>query len=161
MKQRINITEKGQSAISSMYGLGKYLAKSTLEKPLIDLIDFRVSQLNGCAYCLDMHAKDLRAGGESEQRLYVLSAWREAPFYTDRERSALAWSEALTELKGTVPDEIYNEAIKYFSDQELIDLTIAVISINGWNRINLAFGAAVGTYTPGQWKEKSFELIKN
>jgi AhpD family alkylhydroperoxidase len=162
METRINFLEKGQRAISAMYGLGKYLAKSTIEKPLLELIDFRVSPLNGCAYCLDMHSKDLRAGGETEQRLYVLSAWRDAPFYSERERAALAWAEALTKINHGVPDEVYAEAEKRFSEQELIDLAMAVIAINGWNRINIAFGAPVGMYTPGQWKEeKSFETIKN
>jgi AhpD family alkylhydroperoxidase len=161
MEQRINFVEAGPRALQALYGLGKYLAKSQVEKRLIDLIDFRVSQMNGCAYCLDMHSKDLRAEGESEQRLYVLNAWREAPFYSNRERAALAWAEALTDLNGAVPDEIYNEARKYFSETELVDITMAVVAINCWNRINLAFGAAVGTYTPGQWKQESFETIKN
>lgn len=155
MEPRINIREKGQRAMNALYGLGKYLAKSPINRSLFNLIDFRVSQINGCAFCLDMHSKDLRAEGETEQRLYVLSAWREAPsFYTDKERAALAWAEALTELKSTiVPDEIYDEARKYFSEAELIDLTIAVITINGWNRMNIAFGAPVGTYQAGQFSQ--------
>ena len=161
MEQRINIVETGPRALQALHGLGKYLGKSQIEKSLIDLINFRVSQINGCAYCLDMHSKDLRAEGESEQRLYVLNAWREAPFYSDRERAALAWAEALTNLNGAVPDEIYNQAQKYFSETELIDITMVVVAINCWNRINLAFGAPVGTYTPGQWKQESFETIKN
>lgn len=138
--------------MGALYGLGRYLAKSPIEQPLLDLIYFRVSQINGCAFCLDMHSKDLRANGESEQRLYLLDAWREAPFYTDKERSALAWAEALTKIKsGIVPDEIYEEARKHFSETELIDLTIAVITINSYNRINIAFGAPVGTYQVGQY----------
>lgn len=161
MKQRINFVETGQRALKALYGLGNYLAKSPVEKSLIDLITFRISQINGCAYCLDMHSKDLRAEGESEQRLYVLNAWREAPFYSNKERAALAWAESLTDLNGAVPDEIYNEAKKYFSDAELVDITMAVIAINCWNRINLAFGAPVGTYTPGQWNQEFFETIKN
>lgn len=161
MEQRINIVETGSRALQALYGLGKYLEKSQIEKSLIDFINLRVSQINGCAYCLDMHSKDLRAEGESEQRLYVLNAWREAPFYSDRERAALAWAEALTNLNGAVPDEIYNEAKKYFSESELIDITMVVVAINCWNRINLAFGSPVGTYTPGQWKQESFETIKN
>jgi AhpD family alkylhydroperoxidase len=152
MEQRINIHEKGSQAMSALYGLGKYLAKSPVEQSLLNLVYFRVSQINGCAFCLDMHAKDLRAKGETEQRLYVLNAWREAPFYTDKERAALAWAEALTKIKtGIVPDEVYNEASKQFSETELIDLTLAVITINGYNRINIAFGAAVGTYQVGQY----------
>ena len=152
MEQRINIHEKGSQAMNALYGLGKYLAKSPVEQSLLNLVYFRVSQINGCAFCLDMHAKDLRAKGETEQRLYVLNAWREAPFYTDKERAALAWAEALTKIKtGIVPDEVYNEASKQFSETELIDLTLAVITINGYNRINIAFGAAVGTYQVGQY----------
>ncbi|WP_183559955.1 carboxymuconolactone decarboxylase family protein [Mucilaginibacter sp. SP1R1] len=152
MEQRINVFEKGQGAMRALYGLGTYLAKSPVEQSLLHLIYFRVSQINGCAYCLDMHSKDLRAGGESEHRLYVLNAWREAPFYSDRERAGLAWAEALTKISGgQVPDEIYNEARNQFTEQELIDLTLAIITINGYNRVNIAFPAPaiVGTYTPG------------
>jgi len=152
MEQRINFTQKGQYAMSALYGLGKYLAKSALDQSLLDLIYFRVSQINGCAFCLDMHSKDLRAKGETEQRLFVLDAWREAPFYTDKERSALAWAESLTKIAGgLVPEEIYIEARKHFSETELIDLTIAVITINSYNRMNIAFGAPVGTYQVGQY----------
>ena len=140
MEQRINAYEKGQGALKALYGLGIYLAKSPIEQSLLNLIYFRVSQINGCAYCLDMHSKDLRVKGETEQRLYVLDAWREAPFYTERERAALAWAEAVTKIKeGHVPDEIYEEAREQFSEEELIDLTMAVIAINSYNRINIAF----------------------
>ena len=152
MEQRINLNQKGHQALSALYGLGKYLAKSGLDQSLLDLIYFRVSQINGCAFCLDMHSKDLLAQGETEQRLFVLDAWREAPFYTDKERSALAWAESLTKIAGgLVPKEIYIEARRHFSETELIDLTIAVITINGYNRINIAFGAPVGTYQVGQF----------
>ena len=127
MKQRIDLLEKGQKVIKALGGLSVYLAKSSLEPQLINLIDFRVSQINGCAYCLDMHSKDLRAAGETEQRLYTIAAWREAPFYSERERAALAWAEAVTRLKdGNVPDEVYEEARRQFSEEELIDLTVAV-----------------------------------
>jgi len=152
MKPRINVVEKGMPAMRALYGLGAYLSKSPVERGLLELVYYRVSQINGCAYCLDMHTKDLREAGETEQRLYVLPAWREAPFYTDRERAALAWAEALTRLNGhAVPDDIYEAALAQFSEEELIDLTLAVITINGYNRINLAFPnmAAVGTYRPG------------
>src|SRR5512147_810417 len=126
MEQRINYNAKAREALSALYSLPKYLAKSPLEESLLNLIYFRVSQINGCAFCLDMHSKDLMAKGESDQRLFVLDAWREAPFYTDRERAALAWAEALTKIKsGLVPDEIYNEARNHFSEDELIDLTFA------------------------------------
>ena len=154
MTQRIKFTETGKEAMSSLYPLNKYLSKSSVEKHLLDLIYFRVSQINGCAFCLDMHSKDLRAMGESEQRLYLLSAWREAPFYSNRERAALAWAEALTKLEsGLVPDEIYEEARKNFSEKELVDLTLAVTTINTYNRINIAFGADVGSYKVGQFDQ--------
>lgn len=151
MEQRINVFEKGQSAMRAMYGLGMYLAKSTVEQPLLNLIYFRVSQINGCAYCLDMHSKDLRAKGETEQRLYMLNAWREAPMYTERERAALAWAEALTQIKGgQVADAIYEEVKQQFSEAEIVDLTLAVITINGYNRINIAFRPPAGTYKVGE-----------
>jgi AhpD family alkylhydroperoxidase len=151
LEQRISAYDKGHGAMKSLYGLGAYLAKSPLETPLLDLIYFRVSQINGCAYCLDMHSKDLRAIGETEQRLYVLEAWREAPFYTERERAALAWAEAVTMVtEGHVPDEIYEKAREQFSEEELIDLTVAVITINSYNRLNIAFRIPAGTYQPGQ-----------
>lgn len=153
MEPRINIQEKGQQAMSALYGFGKHLSKSELEKKLLHLVYYRVSQINGCAFCLDMHSKDLLAIGENIQRLLVLDAWREAPFYTDKERAALAWAEALTSIKSSlVPDEIYQQAIAQFSETELMDLTIGVIAINSYNRVNIAFGAAVGTYQVGQYK---------
>jgi AhpD family alkylhydroperoxidase len=149
MEQRINAFEKGQNAMRAVFGLGIYLSKSPVEESLRNLIYFRVSQINGCAFCLDMHSKDLRAAGESEQRLYMLEAWRDTPFYTDRERAALAWTEAVTKITGgKVPDEIYEEALRQFSDEELIDLTIAVITINSYNRINIAFCTPAGGYQP-------------
>jgi len=149
MEKRLNLLEKGSEALKPLFGLTTYIKKSTIDVKLRELMDFRVSQINRCAYCLDMHSKDARAQGETEQRLYGLSAWREAPYYTPRERTALAWAEALTEVH--VPDEIYAEAKREFSDQELIDLTIIVTSINTWNRINHAFPNAVGTYLVGQF----------
>ena len=155
MEQRINAYEKGRNAMKAMYGLGLYLAKSSIESRyagLLNLIYFRVSQINGCAYCLDMHSKDLRVAGETEQRLYVLDAWREAPLYTERERAALAWAEAVTKLtEGNVPDEVYSAARKQFTEEELIDLTMGVITINCYNRINIAFRTTAGDYQPGQY----------
>lgn len=153
MTQRINQQENVQPALKALTPLGAYLAKSTLGQPLLNLIYFRVSQLNGCSFCLDMHSKDLRAGGETEQRLYVLDGWREAPFYTPRERAALAWAESLTRPNGIVPDDIYKEAQGQFSEKELIELTLGVIAINSYNRLNLAFPnpTNVGTYQPGQF----------
>ena len=153
MKQRIDLLEKGQKVIKALGALSVYLAKSSLEPQLINLIDFRVSQINGCAYCLDMHSKDLRAAGETEQRLYTIAAWREAPFYSERERAALAWAEAVTRLNdGNVPDDVYEEARRQFSEEELIDLTVAVTTINTYNRINIAFKTPAGDYQPGQWE---------
>ena len=151
MKQRLKLTENAQDAMTAMLGLETYLAKSSLEKNLLHLLKFRVSQINGCAYCLDMHSKDLRHAGESEQRLYCLEAWRETPFYTGRERAALAWAESVTLVaESHVPDEVYEEARKEFSETELIDLTMAVVAINGWNRLCVAFRTEPGTYQPAQ-----------
>jgi AhpD family alkylhydroperoxidase len=151
MKQRMNFFEKGFKAIKPLFSLGAYLSRSTVEQSLLDLLAFRVSQINGCAYCLDMHSKDLRAHGETEQRLHMLDAWREAPLYTDRERAALAWAEAVTKLeKNNVPDDVYEEASQQFSEEELTDLTMAVIGINSWNRLNIAFRTPAGDYSPGQ-----------
>jgi AhpD family alkylhydroperoxidase len=134
-----------------LYGFSAYLSKSSVERPLLNLIYFRVSQINGCAYCLDMHSKDLRAEGESEQRLHVLDAWRHAPLYSDRERAALAWAEAVTRItNGDVADEVYEEAKKQFSDEELIDLTLAVVAINSYNRVNIAFRIPGGSYKVGE-----------
>jgi AhpD family alkylhydroperoxidase len=152
MEQRINFFEKGQDAIKALHGLNAYLTKSQIEKPVLDLMYFRVSQINGCAYCLDMHSKDLRAAGETEQRLHVLAAWREAPFYSDRERAALAWAEAVTKISGAdVPDDVYYQAKGQFSEEELIELTLAVIAINSYNRVNVSFRTVAGSYQVGQF----------
>jgi AhpD family alkylhydroperoxidase len=149
MKSRLKYEEVGKGALKAMYGLEVYLRHCGLEPSLLHLLKFRVSQINGCAYCLDMHSKDLRAAGESEQRLYVLDAWREAPFYTERERAALAWAEALTLItEGHVPDEVYEQARAQFSEEELVNLSLAVVTINGWNRLSIAFRTEAGTYQP-------------
>jgi AhpD family alkylhydroperoxidase len=148
MEHRMNFFEKGMPAIKPLFGLGAYLAKSSIETPLRELVEFRLSQINGCAYCLDMHSKDLRADGETEQRLYMLSAWREASQYSDRERAALDWAEAVNALD--VPQSVYEHALTQFSDQELIDLTMVVISIGSFNRINVAFRTPAGSYVVGQ-----------
>jgi len=133
----------------AMAGLEAYLHESGLEVPLLHLIKLRASQINGCAYCIDMHWKDLRAIGENEQRLYSLDAWREGPFYTDRERAALAWTEAVTRVTdGHVSDEVYKEVRPHFNDKELADLTLAVATINAWNRLAIASRAVPGTYQP-------------
>jgi AhpD family alkylhydroperoxidase len=152
MSGRINAFETGKGAFKALFGVSAYLNKSSLEKNLIELIDYRVSQINGCAYCLDMHSKDLRHGGETEQRIYMISAWRETDIYTPREKAALAWAEAVTELKDRrVSDEVYDAARKEFSDEELVDLTLAVTAINTWNRFNVAFRTPAGSYQPGQF----------
>lgn len=132
-----------------MLGLEKYLHECGLEEQLLDLIKLRASQINGCAYCLDVHWKDLRALGEKEQRLYSLDAWRESPYYSERERAALAWTEAVTRVSEThVPDEVYEEVKKHFSEKELADLTFAVAAINAWNRLIIAARTTPGTYHP-------------
>jgi len=161
MKKRMNFYEKGLKAMRPLFNMGAYLSKSPVERSLQDLISFRVSQINGCAYCLDMHSKDLRAEGETEQRLYMLEAWRETTLYSDRERAALAWAEALTTLENKdVPDDVYEEAMHQFSEEELVDLTMAVIAINSYNRINVAFHTPSGNYTPGQHAELQREDYK-
>ena len=150
MEQRLDYLATTPNVVKAMLGLHKPLSQSGLEKGLLDLVYFRVSQINGCAYCLDMHSKDLRADGETEQRLYVLEAWRESPFYSDRERAALAWAEAVTTLKDKdVPDNVYEQARKQFSEAELVNLTLAIVTINGWNRLNIAFRTTPGTYEVG------------
>jgi AhpD family alkylhydroperoxidase len=149
MQPRINIASVSPGALKAMLGLGAYLRQSGLDPKLLDLIYLRVSQINGCAYCLDMHWKDLRAAGESEQRLYGLDAWRESPYYADRERAALAWAEAVTRVAdGHVPDEVFEEAHRHFNDEELANLTLGVVAINGWNRLNIACRTVPGTYQP-------------
>jgi AhpD family alkylhydroperoxidase len=149
MESRINVFAKGMGALKPLFDQGTHLKKSTLGVELIDLVDFRVSQVNQCAYCLDMHYKEARAKGVTEQRLYGLSAWREAPYYTERERAAFAWAEAVTAAH--VPDHVYNEVKAQFSDAELIDLTLLVTTINTWNRINLAFPNVPGSYQVGMF----------
>lgn len=160
MTQRLSSMENAQGAMRAMFGLTGYVAKSGLEKNLLQLVEFRVSQINGCAYCLDMHSKDFRASGDTEQRLYLVSAWRESSaFYSERERAALEWAESLTLLEEggdrRAPDDVFERARKQFSEQELIDLTMAIVAINGWNRLNVAFRTEPGSYQPGQWEQRS------
>ena len=149
METRINAYSKGPNAMKTLFNIGTYLKTSPVEKRLLELVDFRISQINGCAYCLDMHSKDARADGETEQRLYGLSAWRETPYYTDRERAALAWAEAVTKCE--VPDAVYERVKPLFTDEELVDLTLAITAINSWNRFNLAFPMVPGSYRVGQF----------
>ncbi|NCA85056.1 MAG: carboxymuconolactone decarboxylase family protein [Clostridia bacterium] len=149
MEPRIKYSEKAPDAIKGMLDLEKYVHGSGLERTLYELVKTRASQINGCAYCLDMHTKDARKAGETEQRLYALSAWREAPFYTDRERAALAWTEALTLIsENDVADALYEATRKYFDEKEIIALTMAIIAINGWNRLAIGFRTVPGSYHP-------------
>ena len=135
-------------ALNAMLALGQAVQKTGLSPQLIELVNYRVSQLNGCTFCLDMHSKDLRARGESEQRLYMISVWREAPhLYSDRERAALAWAEAVTRLENQqVPDAVYDAVSQKLSEMELAQLTLAIVAINGWNRFNVAFHTPAGNY---------------
>ena len=132
-----------------MYAVEEYVQECGLERRLLELVKLRASQINGCAYCVDMHTKDARANGETEQRLYAVVVWKEAPFFTERERAALAWTEAVTLVnQEQVTDNVYELASKTFSDKELVDLTMAVVAINGWNRLAISFRAVAGTYQP-------------
>jgi AhpD family alkylhydroperoxidase len=137
-------------AMKAMLGLEAFVHRSGLEPSLLDLVKIRASQINGCAYCIDMHTKDARARGESEQRIYLLDAWRESPsFYNDRERAALAWTEAVTLVaESRVPDAVYEDVRQQFSDDEQVSLTMAVVAINGWNRLNVALRTVPGSYEP-------------
>lgn len=147
MEARLDFKNVSPDAYKAMLGLENTVNVGALEASLLDLIRLRASQVNGCAHCIDMHSKDLRAKNESEQRLYLLSAWREAPFYTVRERAALAWTEALTLIAdGHAPEEVYEEVRQHFTDVELVNLTLAIVAINGWNRLNIAFRTVPGTY---------------
>lgn len=151
MQPRFNYSKLSPGAYQAMLAIEKYLSQSSLEKGLLHLIKLRVSQINGCAYCIDMHWKDLRAIGEEEQRLYSLDAWRECPYYTDRERSALAWAEALTLItQGHASDEAYAETTAHLNEREISDLTFAVITINAWNRISISGRTHPGTYQPDE-----------
>ncbi|MDR3749995.1 MAG: carboxymuconolactone decarboxylase family protein [Terracidiphilus sp.] len=149
MAQRLNYAKAFPEGVHAIRTVDKAIRESGLESSLLELIKTRASQLNGCAYCIDMHTKDARAAGETEQRLYALTAWRETPFFTPRERAALAWTEALTNIQqGHAPDEVYAEARGEFSEAELARLTVAITLINAWNRIAIGFKAEPGTYQP-------------
>ncbi len=149
MRARLDYKKAAPGVTPVVLKLEEYVKSTGLESPLLHLVKTRASQLNGCAWCLDMHTKDARAEGETEQRLYALPAWRETPFYTSRERAALAWTEAVTLIaQGGVPDSVYDDARKQFSEKELVDLTMAVIAINSWNRLNVAFRTVPGDYQP-------------
>ena len=147
MGSRINYQKAAPDALNALLQLSEHVKQSGLEESLVDLISLRASQINGCAFCIDMHWKDLRALGQSEEALYMLDAWRESPGYTERERAALAWTEAVTLLtSGHVPDDVYEIARKQFSESELVNLTLAIATINSWNRMNIAFRTPAGHY---------------
>jgi len=149
MQSRLEIQKVAPDAYRAMRGFQSYVNNSGLEPALMELVKIRASQINGCAYCIDMHTKDARVNGESEQRIYALSAWRETPFFTDRERAALAWTEALTLISEThAPDDVYEEVRRQFTEKELVALTMAIVAINGWNRILIGFRAVPGSYEP-------------
>src|SRR5512138_2030843 len=150
MEARIDLTRVSPAAYKAMAGLEGFVRGSGLDPALLHLVRMRASQINGCAYCLDMHSKDARAAGETEQRLYGLSAWREAPYYSARERAALEWTESLTLVAEThVADDVYERVREQFSEDELIHLSLAVVAINGWNRLNVAARTVAGGYVPG------------
>jgi AhpD family alkylhydroperoxidase len=147
MEARFNFMKAASGVYEAMLGLEKYLQECGLEQPLLHLLKLRASQINGCAYCLDMHWKDLRASGEKEQRLYSLDAWRECPYYTERERAALAWAEAVTLITdGHAPDAVYEQLRAQFSEKEMCDLTLAVAAINAWNRLAISSRTVPGSY---------------
>jgi len=149
MSESLPYRRLAPDALKSMQAFGVYLGSSSIEASLRHLVEVRASQLNGCAYCLDMHTKDARVAGETEQRLYAIAAWREAPFFTERERVALLWTETLTELAGhAIPGEVRAQVRAAFTDQEVVDLTFAITTINAWNRLMLAFEVPAGSYKP-------------
>jgi AhpD family alkylhydroperoxidase len=151
VEPRIDFMKVAPGVYEAMLGLSRYLRHSGLDENLVNLVCLRASQINGCAYCMDMHWKDLKAGGEQEQRLYGLDAWEESPYYSDRERAALAWTEAVTNVRdGHVPDEVYEKVRTVFSPKELADLTLAAATINTWNRLNIAARTVPGTYQPAK-----------
>ena len=150
MKARIDLMHVNPGVISAMLGLERQVRQAGFDDGLLDIVRMRASQLNGCAYCLDMHSKDARANGETEHRLYGLNAWRETPYYSARERAALEWTEALTLVSETrVPDDVYDRVREQFSEDELVHLSLAIVSINGWNRLNIAARTVPGDYVAG------------
>lgn len=147
--KRLDYYSAAPNALKGMLELEKFVQSSDMEQGLFELVKTRVSQINRCAYCIDMHTKDARKGGETEQRLYALSAWREAPFYSERERAALEWAEELTLIsQNEVSDELYNNMLQHFSEKELTTLTMAIVAINGWNRLAISFRSVAGSYEP-------------
>jgi AhpD family alkylhydroperoxidase len=150
MKARIDLMHVNPGVIHAMLGLERQVRQAGFDETLLDLVRMRASQINGCAYCLDMHFKDARANGESEHRLYSLDAWRETPYYSERERAALEWTEALTLVSEThVPDDVFERVRAQFAEDELAHLSLAVVAINGWNRLNIAARTVPGGYVAG------------
>jgi AhpD family alkylhydroperoxidase len=151
MQPRIDYRKYAQQPLQSMFALEKYIAESGLDPKLVHLVKMRASQINGCAYCLDMHSIDARVAGETEQRLYTLDAWRETPFFNNRERAALAWTEALTLISEThAPDAVFEELKQHFSEKEIVDLTLGIGTINLWNRLAISLRAVPGHYKPAR-----------
>ena len=149
MRERLKYENVSPEALKGMMELEKYVDNSGLEVSLYELVKIRASQINGCAYCLDMHTKDARKAGENEQRLYTLSAWRETSFFSDRERAALAWTEAMTKIsENDIPDSLYQEVAGNFTEKEMVALSMAIIAINGWNRLAIGFRKEPGSYKP-------------
>ncbi len=149
MQSRLDYMKSAPDGFKAMTGLEQYVRQSGLEPALLELVKIRTSQINGCAFCLDMHTQDARAAGESEQRIHILSAWRETPFFNERERAALAWTETVTRVSEThVPDETYESVRQHFNEKELVDLTLAIVAINGWNRLAISFRTVPGSYRP-------------
>ena len=147
---RVDLTRIDPKAFRAQFGLEAYVRGTGLETALVQLVRLRASYMNGCSYCVDMHTKDARLAGESEQRLYAIPVWRETPFFSARERAALAWTEAVTDVRRTgVPDWVFEVAREEFDEAELVALTMAIVAINGWNRLQVAFRAPVGDYVPG------------
>jgi AhpD family alkylhydroperoxidase len=149
MKSRIEYAQVAPGAVEAMHALEKYVRTCGIEPKLLELIKIRASQINGCAYCLDMHTKDARTQGETEQRIYALNAWRETPFFTEKERAALAWTESVTQVSTSqVPNEVYEIVRQYFDEKEIVNITTAIVAINGWNRFAVSFRSVPGAYQP-------------
>lgn|SRR5690554_280124 len=149
MERRINYIDLAPDGVKGLLEIEKYIRHSGLDHSLLELVKLRSSQINGCAYCIDMHTKDARKRGESEQRLYTLSAWRETDFYSEKERAALEWTEAVTQIsQHHICDELYDRVREQFSEKEIVDLTMAIIAINGWNRLAISFKSPAGSYQP-------------
>ena len=155
MQQRLKYATAAPGALKAMYGLESYVRSSGLEHSLLELVKLRASYMNGCAYCIDMHSKDARVAGETEQRIYSVPVWRETPFYTPRERAALAWTETVTRIGDGVTEDDFEAARAHFTEEELVNLTMAVIVINGWNRLSISFATEPGSYQP---KAKASEV---